>query len=61
MPSKTDFNVSPYYDDYSESKKFHRVLNYRENHYFLRTVQDQYPWYSFLYFLIYQFALQKYI
>ena len=26
MPSKTDFNVSPYYDDYTESKKFHRVL-----------------------------------
>ncbi len=26
MPSKTDFNVSPYYDDYAESKKFHRVL-----------------------------------
>ena len=26
MPSKTDFNVSPYYDDFSTSKKFHRVL-----------------------------------
>ena len=26
MPSKTDFNVSPYYDDYAESKKFHRVM-----------------------------------
>ena len=26
MPSKTDFNVDPYYDDFSESKKFHRVL-----------------------------------
>ena len=26
MPSKTDFNVSPYYDDFSEAKKFHRVL-----------------------------------
>ena len=26
MPSPTDFNLSPYYDDYSESKKFHRVL-----------------------------------
>ena len=26
MPSKTDFNVSPYYDDFAESKKFHRVL-----------------------------------
>jgi len=26
MPSKTDFNVSPYYDDFAESKKFHRIL-----------------------------------
>ena len=26
MPSKTDFNVAPYYDDFSESKKFHRVM-----------------------------------
>ena len=26
MPSKTDFNVSPYYDDFAESKKFHRVM-----------------------------------
>jgi len=26
MPSKTDFNVSPYYDDFSEDKKFHRVM-----------------------------------
>ena len=26
MPSKTDFNVTPYYDDFSESKKFHRVM-----------------------------------
>ena len=26
MPSKTDFNVSPYFDDFSESKKFHRVM-----------------------------------
>ena len=26
MPSPTDFNLSPYYDDYTESKKFHRVL-----------------------------------
>jgi len=26
MPSKTDFNVSPYFDDYDESKKFHRVM-----------------------------------
>jgi len=22
MPSKTDFNVSPYYDDFSEAKNF---------------------------------------
>ena len=26
MPSPTDFNLTPYYDDYNESKKFHRVL-----------------------------------
>ena len=26
MPSPTDFNVSPYYDDFNESKKFHRIL-----------------------------------
>ena len=26
MPSKIDFNVSPYYDDYTDSKKFHRVM-----------------------------------
>ena len=26
MPSPTDFNTSPYYDDYNESKKFHRIL-----------------------------------
>ena len=26
MASKTDFNVSPYYDDYADSKKFHRVM-----------------------------------
>ncbi len=26
MPSKTDFNVSPYYDDFTEDKKFHRVM-----------------------------------
>ena len=26
MASKTDFNVSPYYDDFSEAKKFHRVM-----------------------------------
>ena len=29
MPSKTDFNVSPYYDDYAETKKFHRVIWYQ--------------------------------
>ena len=26
MPSPTDFNLSPYFDDFNESKKFHRVL-----------------------------------
>ena len=26
MPSPTDFNLSPYFDDFSETKKFHRVL-----------------------------------
>ena len=26
MPAFTDFNVSPYYDDFSKSKNFHRVL-----------------------------------
>ncbi len=26
MPSPTDFNLSPYFDDFSESKKFHRIL-----------------------------------
>ena len=26
MPSPTDFNLSPYFDDYTESKNFHRVL-----------------------------------
>ena len=26
MASKTDFNVSPYYDDFDEAKKFHRVM-----------------------------------
>jgi len=26
MASKTDFNVSPYFDDYTDTKKFHRVL-----------------------------------
>ena len=26
MPIKTNFNVAPYYDDYSDSKNFHRVL-----------------------------------
>ena len=26
MPSPTDFNLSPYFDDFNESKKFHRIL-----------------------------------
>jgi hypothetical protein len=26
MPLKTDFNVSPYFDDYDENKNYHRVL-----------------------------------
>ena len=26
MPSPTDFNLSPYYDDFNESKKLHRIL-----------------------------------
>ena len=26
MAQKTDLNVSPYYDDYADSKNFHRVL-----------------------------------
>jgi len=26
MPSPTDFNLSPYYDDFTGSKKFHRIL-----------------------------------
>ena len=26
MAEKTDLNISPYYDDYSEDKKFHKVL-----------------------------------
>ena len=26
MPSPTDFNLSPYFDDFTENKKFHRVL-----------------------------------
>ena len=26
MALNTDFNVSPYYDDYNEDKNFHRVL-----------------------------------
>ena len=26
MPSPTDFNVSPYYDDFSDAKNFHRIL-----------------------------------
>ena len=26
MPASTDFNVSPYYDDFSKNKNFYRVL-----------------------------------
>ena len=26
MPAKTDFNLTPYYDDFTESKNFHRIL-----------------------------------
>ena len=26
MPSSTDFNLSPYYDDFSEANNFHRIL-----------------------------------
>ena len=26
MALETDFNVSPYYDDYDESKDYHKVL-----------------------------------
>ena len=26
MAEKTDLNISPYYDDYSESKQFHKLL-----------------------------------
>ena len=26
MPSPTDFNLSPYFDDFNEGKKFHRIL-----------------------------------
>ena len=26
MPEKTDLNISPYYDDFSEDKKFQKVL-----------------------------------
>ena len=26
MAQKTDLNVAPYYDDFKESKNFHRVL-----------------------------------
>jgi hypothetical protein len=26
MAEKTDLNISPYHDDYSESKNFHKVL-----------------------------------
>ena len=30
MPSSTDFNVSPYYDDFAENKNFHRVIFIQE-------------------------------
>jgi len=26
MPINTDLNVTPYFDDYDEDKKFHKVL-----------------------------------
>ena len=26
MPSPTDFNLTPYFDDFNEDKKFHRIL-----------------------------------
>jgi len=26
MPSPTDFNLSPYYDDFDKSKGYHRIL-----------------------------------
>ena len=26
MPINTDLNVTPYYDDFDEDKKFHKVL-----------------------------------
>ena len=26
MPQKTDLNVAPYYDDFSQDKNFHRIL-----------------------------------
>ena len=26
MPEKVDLNVSPYYDDFDEDKKYHKVL-----------------------------------
>ena len=26
MPSPTDFNLSPHFDDFNEDKKFHRIL-----------------------------------
>ena len=31
MAEKTDLNISPYYDDYSEAKNFHKLL-YRAGH-----------------------------
>ena len=26
MPSPTDFNISPYFDDFDETKNYHRIL-----------------------------------
>ena len=26
MTQKTDLNITPYYDDYSEDKRFHKIL-----------------------------------
>ena len=36
MPSPTDFNLSPYYDDFNKSKKFHRILLDRHSQFKLR-------------------------
>ena len=34
MPSKTDFNVSPYFDDYTEDKKRTNIKISFTRHYF---------------------------